>query len=320
MNRNELIKVAKLYYFGNMSQEQVAKLMGVSRPKVSRMLSMAREQGIVEIHISESTMLKDQMQETLKSHLKLSKVIVVPSGATAAQSIQAAGAAANEYLNTVLCDGMYIGVSWGTTIDSVINHLTPARSFYNATVVQMLGGVRAHAFNIDSREVALTLAQRLKCNYSLLQAPLLVSSDEVRSVLLNEPEFAAHFRLFEKLDIALVGISSNVPERSVPYKAGYISLEQSRMLVDQGFATDICGNRLYQDGSIRTNFLTGRIVGISPDLLRAIPNVVAIAVGEDKASNIITASRGGFIKTLITDEVAAISILGLENIHLSPKM
>lgn len=316
MDQNELVEVAKLYYYGNMSQEEIAHLLEISRPKVSRMLSLAREKGIVEFHISSSEIRREQMELLIKDHLGLDKVIIVPAGSLAVHSVQEASKAANSYLNTILYDGMHIGVSWGTTIDSVIDHFKPLRPFFNSTVVQMLGGVRAHQFNIDSREVALNLAQRLQCHYSLLQAPLIVSSKRVRDVLLNEPEFATHFALFENLDLALVGISSNLPERSVPYKAGYISLEQSRLLVENGFATDICGNRIYKDGSIQKNLLSERIVGISPDLLRSIPNVVAIAVGNDKAANILTAAAGGFINTLITDEIAAISILNLKNIKL----
>ena len=41
--RKDLIEVAKLYYYGNLSQDQIAKLMGLSRPKVSRLLAEARQ-------------------------------------------------------------------------------------------------------------------------------------------------------------------------------------------------------------------------------------------------------------------------------------
>ena len=314
MNRSALINVAKLYYYGNLSQEQIAKTIGVSRPKVSRMLSMARELNIVEFHISDSAVLNEHIQQALQAHLKLSNVVIVPSGATLAHTQQSAGAAAGAYLNSILRDGMYIGVSWGTTVDSVVRQFTPSRPINDVTVVQMLGGIRTQSFNIDSRDVALTLAKRLNSGYSLLQAPFLVSGGQVRDVLLSEPEFAAHFRLFKKLDVAIVGIGSGVPERSVPYKAGYISLEQSRALVEQGFATDICGSRIYRDGSIQKNILTDRIIGISLEQLKSVPDVVGVAVGEDKALSIIAAARGGFIKTLITDEVAAISIMGMEGL------
>lgn len=312
-SRSSLIKVAKLYYYGHLSQDQIAGVMGISRPKVSRMLTKARELKIVQVVISDSPLLKEEMEEKLREHLNLSSVRIVPSGATILQSQQNAGRAAVEYLNSKLYNGIYIGVAWGTTMDCTVSQFSVTRPINNATVVQLAGGMQSATFNIDSRKLALSLAQKLNSNFSLLQAPMLVSSKNARDVLLNEPEFKTHFSLFEKLDIALVGIGSSLPEQSVPYKAGYLSLEQSRELVRDGFATDICGNRIYKDGSIKPNHLTDRVISIPLEQIQKIPEVIGVAVGKDKALSITAAAKGGFIKTLITDEISAISILGLKN-------
>ena len=49
--RNELIAAAKLYYEENLTQAEVAARLGVSRPTVSKMLTRAREAGIVHIEV-----------------------------------------------------------------------------------------------------------------------------------------------------------------------------------------------------------------------------------------------------------------------------
>lgn len=46
-----LVKVAYMYYDENMTQQEIADKLGVSRPSVSRMLQKARQNGIVEIKI-----------------------------------------------------------------------------------------------------------------------------------------------------------------------------------------------------------------------------------------------------------------------------
>ena len=46
-----LTEVASLYYEENYTQEQIAKVMGVSRSGVSRMLTRSRELGLVDIHV-----------------------------------------------------------------------------------------------------------------------------------------------------------------------------------------------------------------------------------------------------------------------------
>ena len=46
-----LLKVAELYYLDKMNQNDIAKIIGVSRPSISRMLEEAREKQIVKISI-----------------------------------------------------------------------------------------------------------------------------------------------------------------------------------------------------------------------------------------------------------------------------
>ena len=51
--QKKLAYVARRYYLENQRQSDIAKELGVSRPLVSRMLSEARELGVVEITIHE---------------------------------------------------------------------------------------------------------------------------------------------------------------------------------------------------------------------------------------------------------------------------
>ena len=44
-----MVRVCDLYYNQGISQQQIAKDLNLSRPTVSRVLALAREQGIVKI-------------------------------------------------------------------------------------------------------------------------------------------------------------------------------------------------------------------------------------------------------------------------------
>jgi deoxyribonucleoside regulator len=46
-----LVKVARMYYLEDKNQSDIAQILGVSRPLVSKYLSDARELGIVKVHI-----------------------------------------------------------------------------------------------------------------------------------------------------------------------------------------------------------------------------------------------------------------------------
>ena len=50
-DRSALVKAARMYFLDGQSQDEVARALGTSRSNVSRMLSAARAQGIVEIRV-----------------------------------------------------------------------------------------------------------------------------------------------------------------------------------------------------------------------------------------------------------------------------
>ena len=54
-DRALIVKVARMYYEQNMSQDQIARALLTSRSNVSRILSVAKKRGIVEIKINEAT-------------------------------------------------------------------------------------------------------------------------------------------------------------------------------------------------------------------------------------------------------------------------
>ncbi|MGL5777027.1 sigma factor-like helix-turn-helix DNA-binding protein, partial [Cetobacterium sp.] len=62
-----LISIAKLYYLENMTQSEIAKIVGVSRPLISKFLTEARELGLVKIEIND--ILKDNVQESRSEEL-----------------------------------------------------------------------------------------------------------------------------------------------------------------------------------------------------------------------------------------------------------
>ncbi|MFR1150587.1 MAG: MarR family transcriptional regulator [Butyricicoccus sp.] len=44
-----LVRISELYYQQNLSQQDISKITGISRPTISRLLDEAKETGVVEI-------------------------------------------------------------------------------------------------------------------------------------------------------------------------------------------------------------------------------------------------------------------------------
>ncbi len=64
-NRRLTIKVSKLYYEENLSQKEIAYLLGISRPQICRILTYARESGCVNIRIEDPFLLNPSLKSSL---------------------------------------------------------------------------------------------------------------------------------------------------------------------------------------------------------------------------------------------------------------
>jgi DNA-binding transcriptional regulator LsrR (DeoR family) len=148
--------------------------------------------------------------------------------------------------------------------------------------------------------------------YRYLHAPLVVENGQVREGLLQEPRIQETLGLARKVDIALVGIGSLVPEVSSLLRAGYLDQEALTELRAHGAVGDICGRHYDVHGRVMDIELNRRMVGIELKDLQGIEQVIGVAGGEAKAEAILGALRGGHINVLVTDDGAAGKVLTLE--------
>ena len=75
-DRAALIKAARMYFLDGRSQDDVARALGTSRSNVSRMLSAARAQGIVEIRVHDQTTRAADLEQALAEQFGLAHVRV----------------------------------------------------------------------------------------------------------------------------------------------------------------------------------------------------------------------------------------------------
>ena len=312
--RKNMIKIAKMYYYGNMSQDDIANVMDMSRPKISRMLAEARKFNIVQITVHDQSSSNAQNEQKLRDHFNLEHVSIVPTATSALATKENIGISASNLLNERICENSKIGISWGTTLEAFTREFVAKHPAPLAKAVQLVGGTYSQSLNIDGRELVKELAKKLQCKHSLLQAPLIVHNPALRDLLMQEPAVMEHFELINKLDIAFVGIGFANYKDSIAYRAHYIEENEGLRLSELGLVCDICGHQLAQDGTEPNTFLSNRVVGISLAELNRVPLVVGLAEGHKKVIPILAALRGHHINAMIIDEVAAISLITSEHI------
>jgi DNA-binding transcriptional regulator LsrR (DeoR family) len=80
-------------------------------------------------------------------------------------------------------------------------------------------------------------------------------------------------------------------------------------MYDLGVRAELAGIQLDDHGAVVTTSITERLVSIDPELLRAVPETIAVAYGSAKAAAVQAALRGGFVTSLVTHTGLASELL-----------
>lgn len=306
-----MAKVADLYYLRDLTQQEIADRLGLSRPTVSRLLRRSRAAGIVRIEVVPPDAAHHTLERELEQRFGLREVIVV-AGQGEAQTTQASlGRAAARFLERTVKRGTTIGVSWGTTLRAVVDHLRqkPLRP----TVVPLVGGVGQISPRIHANDVARAIADAFGGRVHLLHAPAIVASRRVQQALVRDSEIARVLALARRVTLALVGIGALVPSSTL-VRSGYFSADDLLALRRRGAIGDICTRLFAYDGTPLDGELDRRILAVELRDLRRIPTVVAVAGSAAKAEAIRGALAGRLVDVLVTDHLAAREILRLETL------
>lgn len=301
-----LAKVASFYYVDDIPQNVIATQLGLSKSKVCRMLAEAKRRGIVRASVY-STHEYSDLERELEQRYGLREAIVVSSAGSPLAEVGIAGA---EYLRRVVREGDVIGVSWGKTLLSVVEKMTPLR-VKDVNVVQLVGGLDTRMNQVQSSKLAMRFAMACGCNAELLYCPAKAQSAEVLSGLMLDPVINRVFQMGRRATIALVGIGATLPSSEL-FRGGYIPYETLNSLKEAGAVGDVCMRFYDEAGRETANELQDLTMSIPLEDLKRIPNVVCLAVGKEKGDAILGALKGGIAKTFITDKATGDFILSLD--------
>jgi DNA-binding transcriptional regulator LsrR (DeoR family) len=313
-NARLISRVLSLYYRADATQSDIARQLGISTPKVNRLLKMARRQGMVRIslHIPFQQLfdLENQLEETFL----IPEVVVLPSstGDTLA-SPSALGAAGARYLLEHLQDGDVIAIGGGTTIHALVEAVKPQRA-YRVDVVPVVGGVQGRV-TTDVNFLAAQLAERLGGRAFQLHSPAFAESQQQRQTLLNMKPIKDILNIARRASIALLGIGTVDPETSRFVQFTALSAEEMKQIADLYHGIGELLAIIYdRTGEPCAQPYADRVVGLTMEELRAIPLRIGVAGSLGKAAAIHGALCGGYLHTLITDETAAQGVLELQAI------
>ncbi len=301
---------ARLNYIDGLDQNRVAKFVKVSQAKVSRLLSLARERGIVRISVADYEPRHTELEAQIRSRFELATAIVIKALAnlTSADLRRTVGHFASGTLNALIKPGDIVALAGGRTLYELVQHLPDAPNKALA-VVQAMGSVDRSLSAVDAQEIGRVVAQRLGGSFLALNAPAYITEKRTREALLNLPQVRAVSDHLNRAQLALVGLGTL--ENSVFVERGALNPDDIAGLKAAGAVGEICGRFIDNNGHECDTAWRDQVMSAEVAQLRKIPQVIGVVSGNDRSAAIAAAIRGKLLMGLIIDESGATALLTL---------
>lgn len=207
-----IYKCCKLYYEEDMSQQEIADRLEISRVSVNRMLRSGREEGMVVVRVVSPDLLEyTRLEQKLEQLYGLKEAVVVESSPlnTRYDHINALGMETLKLLENYLHGGDLVGVSMGMTLHNICLAPREEAVGIRCTFVPLLGGIsngRSSAANIHSNQIALEFARLFGGEYVEFYAPAVFSDKAVLQGLMKEQSMQSILRYYKELKTVITGM------------------------------------------------------------------------------------------------------------------
>lgn len=305
----KVIEAAKMYYQLDYSQNQIAEMLGVSRPTVSRLLQQAKSEGIVQIEIKDFSEDIELLENSLREKFQLKNAIIAYTPTYESEIVKKyIGQTAADYLSAIVKDGDTIAASWGTTMYQVAQHLQQ-KAIKDARVVQLNGGVSDADVVISPSNIVYLIGQAFHTTPYLMYLPAVVDHILVKQAILTDRHVRKVMDMGAQANVAIYTVG--VPSKdSALMKANYFQKEELEIIRERAVG-DICSRYFDKNGEICLPSLNERTIGIELHDLRTKEHAILAAGGADRVEAIYGAIKGRYANTLVTDQITAKSLLSM---------
>ncbi len=300
------VRAAWIYYIEGRTQNEVARLLGINRIAVTRLLSDARRRGEVSIQITSPLAELTALQRALEERYGLQQASISPLSDPEADPTRVIAAAAGRVISEVMTSHLTIGVGWGRTLHAALPFIR-GRPLEGVRVISLLGGI-AQARRFNPAEFAWQFAELFDGEGYLIPAPALVDSPRTKHALLEHCGLDQIFQMAASMDVALFS-AGGITTLTTSYRVGHLSEAERLSLQEAGAVGDVLYNFIDAEGRVIDHPVNARAISIGLDALRRVPRKILVSGGREKLGVL-----GGALKylkptVLVTDEHTARALL-----------
>lgn len=307
-----MIEVAHLYWREHAKIDDIARRLHLSRSTVSRILSDARDRGVVTFEINDPSAPRRLEQAFTERFGVRASIVRTDPGTGAGVRLDLVARAAVPALTEQLTSEMTLTVAWGTTIDAVSRRLVP-EPITALRIVQYNGSGNLLTTGVDySIQILERFADAYAGTIHLLPFPAFFDSVVARRAVWEERSVkrVLHMRNHANALITSIGtLTSSHPGHL--YRAGYLNHREAGELHREGVVGDLGGRFFRADGSSDGIAYNDRATGMTFTELRGIPTRLVVIADPSKASALHAVLRAGLATHLVIDDLSAERTLAL---------
>lgn len=219
-----IIEVSKLYYINDMTQNEIAKELGISRPLVSKILNDAKELGFVTIQI------KSPFEEEKLSYEKLKKIYDIEEIITVADMPTTVLIEQNIFKETIKLvkkfskDIKVLGIGWGNVVGPLVDRIEKENKFLElrGKIIPLIGNTNIYTREYHPNDLVRIFGEKTGLIPAYLFAPAFLTSEQEKEIFMNIENYKEISRMWENMDTAIIGINSHpaVPDFATALRFG----------------------------------------------------------------------------------------------------
>ena len=304
--RSLQIEAARRFYLEDASKIEIGRDLGISRFQVARLLQSARATGVVRILIDEVHATRDDLARDLSRTFNLQMAAVLDAAPmdSVDQRRASLGALAAQQLQSMLSPDDVLGLPWSRSVSATVTALS---SLPPVEVVQLSGARWEPDHSSAPADVVRDAASLSGGRPYRFHAPFVASDAAAVASLRRDPAFLAAQERVAAITVAVVGVGAFDPEFSTLYTAA--TAAEIAELRGAGAVGEVSGVFIDVDGYPLSGSFARRLLTVSADQLRGIPDVIGVCMGDERAGAVAAACRGGLLNSLVVDVPLAQALL-----------
>ncbi|BAS18237.1 deoxyribonucleoside regulator [Arthrobacter sp. Hiyo8] len=304
---SEALRAAQMYYLQDLTMDAIARELRTSRSTVSRLLSSARESGLVQIQIRSPLDSAPELERMIRNHYGVDvHVVPVLDTLNEAETLDRVATQAAKTIGPLVDSNAIIGVAWGATISAVSRHLT-RKITHGSTIVQLNGAGNMQTTGITyASDIMRRFGIAFGARVEQFPVPAFFDHASTKTAMWNERSVQRVLDLQARMSIAIFGVGSvHSDYPSHVYAGGYLDETDLNLLASSDVVGDVATVFFRADGSSDGITLNERSTGPSHEQLRQVRRRICVVSGASKINGLRGALEAKLATDLILDEATA---------------